>query len=725
MAMGEKRLRASLLAAGLSALALGAAVAAPIPSLKPPAPESPYVSAGDEAILRAAFDALDDRKHGLAQALLDDVRAEDARLLGEWAYLRSKADVTSLPRLDAFLRAAPGWPREAAIQRKAEDLLTDETDPGLVLDFFADREPVSGNGKLQLGRALHTTGETARGEALIRSAWVDHDWPKADETDSLSRYGAFLRPEDHFAKADRQLFDIVATNTQRIVPLLTEERQAEARARIALLKRDRNAPALYRALPEASRRDPGVLHAAIRYHRRAGEDVEATRLAGLAPDERRDPEAWFGETRLLARTALNEGRFEDAYVLSAGTGLTEGADFAEAEFMAGWVALRFLGDPERAAAHFAHITSGVSSPISLSRGHYWLGRALAAAGDEAGAGAAYREAASHPYAYYGQLAAEALGEGVPAQAFPEAEQPSADDLTAFEARGMVAAMRILAELGRDQDFDRFARALDDELDSTGDVLAYADLVLGERKPHLAVRAGKIARGNAAFVPRVTYPDYPVPDAAKAYVEAPLILGLSRQESEFNPRAHSRAKAKGLMQMLSSTARITARKEGMPYAEARLFDDPTYNQTLGAAHLSHLLEREGGSYVRVLAGYNAGPHRVDRWTERYGDPRDGTVDPVDWVELIPFSETRNYVMRVLENVQIYRAREGGGPIAGGLTADILRGGAREEAIGQAVPSPVLAAEAGGDVLSVTTMRKPAALRAYEERLAAAAAAALVN
>ncbi len=240
-----------------------------------------------------------------------------------------------------------------------------------------------------------------------------------------------------------------------------------------------------------------------------------------------------------------------------------------------------------------------------------------------------------------------------------------------------------------------------------------------------MRAGKVARSDGAFVPQVTYPPYPVPDEAAAFVEPALILGLSRQESEFNPRAYSRARARGLMQMLSSTAEITARKEGIPYSTARLMDDPAYNQTLGAAHLSHLLERFDGSYVLVLAAYNAGPHRVDQWTERFGDPRGGTVDPIDWVELIPFSETRNYVMRVLENVQVYRARESGEPIAGSLTADILRGGAKEAAIGQPVPSPRLATEDGEDVLRVATMAEPAALKAYKERLAAEAAAASLN
>jgi soluble lytic murein transglycosylase len=258
---------------------------------------------------------------------------------------------------------------------------------------------------------------------------------------------------------------------------------------------------------------------------------------------------------------------------------------------------------------------------------------------------------------------------------------------------MTRAMRILAEIGEGWAFDRFAHALDDTLEDPGEVLAFASLVGDERKTHLAVRAGKTVRRSGASVPQITYPEIALPEGAD-FVEPALVLGLSRQESEFNPDAYSSAQARGMMQLLSSTARITANKEGIEWAPDRLIGDPSYNMTLGSAHLSHLLERFGGSYVMVLAGYNAGPHRVTQWVDRFGDPRDPNVDPVDWVELIPFSETRNYVMRVLENVQIYRSRLEGGPIAGRLAADLTRGGGAAEAIANSGTSLRLAGRADG-------------------------------
>ncbi|MEM9421416.1 MAG: hypothetical protein AAF986_02745, partial [Pseudomonadota bacterium] len=252
--------------------------------------------------------------------------------------------------------------------------------------------------------------------AQLRTAWVDFDWSSRKEKKILARYGRYLTQNDHWAKVDRQLFEIKATATERLVQLLPTKRRREAQTRIAFLKQDGNAPALYNALPQESATDSGVLLAAVRYYRRTDKDDKAILFAGLAPLDRdalRNPDRWFYERKLLARWALKTGRFEDAYTLSAYSGLEEGATFAEAEFMAGWTALRFLNDPERAKAHFAFLATGVTSPISRSRGAYWLARAFDAAGDTPIANQHYRVAAAYPFTYYGQLAIDALGEDGP------------------------------------------------------------------------------------------------------------------------------------------------------------------------------------------------------------------------------------------------------------------------------------------------------------------------
>lgn len=692
-----RRLQAVLLTVFFVLAGVSAASAAPrIPSIKPPAPVSNYISQTDEGHLRAVFEALEKRNYALANISRSRIEAPVARSLADWAYLRSGADGISPREIGRFLDSNYGWPSESLLQEKAEEAFTDNTPTEEVFTFFQNRDPITSEGHLRLADAFLAIGNTEAAVGQIRRAWIDFNHVSRDERLILQKYGAFLGPQDHWEKADRQLFDIRATATKRLLPYLPSDRRRQAETRIAFLTLDRNAAALYSALPADSQQDAGVLLAAVRYYRRTDRDDQAITYAGLAPldaETLRDPGAWFYERKLLARWALKNARFEDTYLLSAYSGLDEGADFAEAEFMAGWVALRFLNDPERAKAHFAYLGTGVSSPISRSRGEYWLGRAFAATGDDVSANQHYRVAAAFPYTFYGQLAIHELGENAPAIVFPQQpEEPDAASLTVFEARPLVHAMHILAEVGEDLHFNRFARALDDQLQSEGEVMAYYDLVIGERKTFLAVRAGKVARNNGVDVPEVIYPLYLVPDAAARYVEKPLILGLSRQESEFNPRAYSRARARGMMQLLASTAQITARKEGLPYSTSRLLDDPSYNMTLGAAHLSHLLDRFSGSYIMVMGAYNAGSGRVDQWIETYGDPRDPSVDPIDWIEMIPFSETRNYVMRVTENTQVYRSRLEGQPLGAGILADITRGGGSRDAIGITPPSPRLMVQA---------------------------------
>ncbi len=668
------------------------AAAAPIPpSVKPQAPSSPWISSADERALRGVFAALDDRDYKTANALRPVINDPVVRSVADWAYLRSRDKAITAKQIDAFLDRHYEWPNETLLRGKAEKTFDEDTPIREIFDFFDERDPLTGNGHLQLARAFLALKNEDAATAQLQTAWVDYDWSASNERKILSQYGKYLTPEDHWAKVDRQLFEIKASATERLLSLLPTERRREAQARIAFLKQDGNAPALYNSLPQDSANDSGVLLAATRYYRRTDQDDKAVLFAGLAPLDRdalRNPDRWFVERKLLARWALKTGRFEDAYTLSAYSGLEEGATFAEAEFMAGWTALRFLNDPERAKAHFAFLATGVTSPISRSRGAYWLARAFEAAGDDATASQHYRVAAAYPFTYYGQLAIESLGDGAPIVPFPPSLEADENDKTIFEARPLVHAMRILSEVGESTHFDRFARALDDQIEAPGEVAAYHDLVMEERKTYLAVRAGKVARNNGAEVPSVIYPLITVPDAAARFVETPLILGLSRQESEFNPRAYSRAKAQGLMQLLTSTARITARKEGIPFSQPRLFSDPNYNLIIGAAHLSHLLERFDGSYIMVLAGYNAGPHRVKQWVETYGDPRLPDVDPIDWVELIPFSETRNYVMRVLENTQVYRARLNGTPMGQLLSEDLVRGGNTQSAFGNFPPAPKL-------------------------------------
>ncbi|WP_395073604.1 transglycosylase SLT domain-containing protein [Hyphococcus sp.] len=680
------------LALGLVPNTAEASMASLSPRVKPPAPGPAYMTRGDKERLLAAAAALKARQYPTAVTLIDLVSDPIAKGLGQWMYFMAEDPSVDFNVADSFLDSNPDWPARARIHAFVEKKIPSSAPADQVLAFFDSREPVTGIGKLRLAKALFAVGDKIGGEQQIRDAWLNETLTLAEEKQILADYANKLTKEDHAARVDRLLWGRQVTNARRVFPYLDSDERRKAEARSALLLQASTAQKLYDRLPENDKLDPGVLLAAVRYHRRRGEEQYALALASMAPEDPdavRDGGRWWSERNLLMRWALKNGRFADAYTVAADHRMTEGADYAEAEFYAGWIALRFLNAPERAEIHFKALASEVASPISTSRAQYWLGRAAAAQGHESEARIYYANAAQNYYSYYGQLAAEAVGGAYSLSKFPAPVQSSPEDRALFSARPTVAALRILSDLDLEYEFMVFAYHVDDQLERPGEYMELAKLTDGEGAPHLTVRAGKVAIQRGAFSPEVAYPLVFVPDEASRFVAPEIILGLSRQESEFNPRAFSRAGARGVMQLIPTTAQITARKEGMLYSRNALLDDPVYNMTIGSAHVSHLMDRFDGSLIMTLAAYNAGAARVDQWVTQYGDPRSDAVDPLDWVELIPFSETRNYVQRVLENIQVYRGRLSDKPIPGRLQADIERGGALHRVAKAPEPSLVLA------------------------------------
>lgn len=686
----------------------------PTPQIKPPAPGPAYLTRLDYARLATIHKALERDEFSLARAEIAYLEDPVARSLGEWLYYMAKDSDVDIRAAGAFLSAHDDWPATSRIQRQVESRIDAETPTSAILDFFGGRAPQTGDGKIHLARALLSVGKTGEADALIADAWINHEFSVSGERRILNNYAGRLSADDHAARVDRLLWARQVTNARRTFPYLSASDRRMAEARASLLLGASSGPGLYRALGKEQQLDSGVLQAAVRYYRRSDEEQYAISLASdapLDPAEVRNGDRWWTERRLLLQWALKNGRPRDAYGLASRHGLEDGGDFADAEFVAGWIALRFLNEADRALTHFEAMTGAVGTPISLSRGYYWMGRAAAAAGEDEDAKAYYEQAANYHYSFYGQLAAEALGGPALVRKFDAPRTITPEARAAFNARPGVKALGMLSDLGLDYEFMVFAYHLDDQLDRPGEFLMLADITNGEGAPHLTVRAGKAGVRQDIFEADVSYPLVHVPDEARAFVRPEIILGLSRQESEFNPRAYSRAGARGLMQLIPSTAQLTARKEGLPYRRSALLDDPVYNMIIGSAHLSHLLDRYDGSLILTFAAYNAGPHRADRWIEEYGDPRHGDVDPVDWIELIPFSETRNYVQRVLENTQVYRGRLNDAPIPGALAGDIERGGPPGRIARIAGPSARLTALTGAALppLPSRTMKLAAMFR----------------
>lgn len=665
---------------GLLSVALaGAASAVAAEPAKTAVAGPAYLTEADLARLDKVRKAIARRDFTGARVAAREIADPTARALGEWYYFEAEDPLIRVPDADAFLDAHPEWPSVTKIQSHVERRMTQTLAPAEILAFFDTRDPVTGEGKLQLARAQLARGETDAAILHIKDAWRKHTFTLADEQRLIANHGGRLNQDDHFARVDRLLFAREAATAKRSIAYLAGAERRRANVRADLLLGAANAGDAFNALSPEDRADAGVTLAAIRYFRRRQEEPRAIALARSAPTDPkllRYPARWWEEQQLLMRWALKNRLYADAYAMAAHHGLEPGSgEFAEAEFNAGWIALRFLKDPARAEKHFAALAGNVSAPISISRGWYWLGRAAEAKGEEAIARERFAKAAKYVYTFYGQLAAEKIGGDALTIAFDRGLPATPEEKAKFGSRPAVAALRMLTDLKDERAFLIFSYHIDDMLQSPGEFRELADLAMKVGATHVAVRAGKVATRVGAFVPDVAYPEIVVPKQAARFAPPEVILGLTRQESEFNSKAFSRAGARGLMQLIPTTAQITAKKEGLPYRRDALLTDPHYNMTLGSAHLSHLISKYQGSWIMTFAAYNAGPNRVDQWVEAYGDPRGAGVDPLDWMEQIPFEETRNYVQRVLENSQIYRSRLAKAPIAGALAMDIERGAAR--------------------------------------------------
>ncbi len=617
-----------------------------------------------------------------------------ARLIAQWYYLRASKGLASLAEYAAFFRDHPMWPSKKLLRSNAELSALLKTPPhDEALSFFAAHPPQTGEGKAALGAAYLAAGDETRGIELIREAWRKHALDDKAQEAIRERFSKLLRRDDHKARVDWLLAQDRSNLTEaarRLKKELSPRDQKSMEARVAEVRRSRHAGGLLTRLDPSLKSKPEVLLSRVRWLRRNGNDERAWQLMQRAPAQAGalvDPAAWWQERRIQTRKALEAGQPEVAYEIARNHGGAEGSDLHEAEFLAGWIALRFLDMPDAARRHFAASRAGAGLPADHARSDYWLGRAELALGDARGAQLRFMEAGRHFHTYHGQLARLALGEAAAPIGFRQPAPPSLAEMERFAARDVVRAIPISRQAGFDSFIALFVLELSRDLEVPGEMTMAAELAKRVAPPNVVVRFGKVALNRDFPVEVYAYPtDIPEFEmlAGARPVERALMMALARQESEFNPDARSRAGARGLMQLMPATARMMARINKLPYSLAKL-NDPEYNAKLGTSYMRRLLDRFDQSYIMMLAGYNAGPGRVGQWIGQFGDPRKPSVDPVDWVERIPFTETRVYVHKILESLQVYRAILNGGE-AGETTlvTDLHRGRGASSA-----PDPVYA------------------------------------
>ncbi len=603
--------------------------------------------------LAEAIKAVDEQRWDDARRAIAPTRNGGLMKYIEWSIARQLKSDTTFAAIVAFLRSSPDWPDDAVLRRQAEDKITPETPAAEQIAFFKDFPPLTSAG---LMRRLEAAERAAPDQvaAFARDSWRTGTFRNSDEIAFLTGYGRLLQPADHIERFDRLMREGRDRVARDLVPKLPEDYRPIAEARLAMATRAPEVVTVLRAVPAAQQQDGRLVLDRIRYLRRTGDSAAAVSLLLHVPATVEQDDNWWAERQTLARDALQAKRAEQAYRLVAGHGLKRGIAFAEAEFMAGWIALRWLKKPDDALRHFQTLEDNVSTPVSKSRAAYWMGRTHEAARRARDATLWYDRGAQHGHTFYGQLAAKKL----PGGGARMPVDPMVTDLErrSVEQREIVSVARWLMQIGEDDRARPFLLRLGRLAGSAGELGLSAALALDLGRPDIAVALAR--RGTETGVVLFDAA-YPVVDlGATGAIERALALSLTRQESSFQTAAVSPAGALGLMQLMPDTARAMAARLGQPYDAARLTRDPTYNVALGVQYLTEMLEKFGGSYELALAAYNAGPNRVARWLETIGDPRGGAIDMVDWIELIPFRETRNYVQRVMEGVTVYRDRLNG-------------------------------------------------------------------
>ncbi|MEQ8479372.1 MAG: lytic transglycosylase domain-containing protein [Hoeflea sp.] len=607
--------------------------------------------------LVSGLDALNDRDPDRARAIRDSMpRSTIDRQILTWSIALSGIEGVPSEEIRSAAAELEGWPGLGSLGALAERaMFAENPSDGQVLRAFGDKAPETVKGAILMVRALLSNGQAGRATTLASRTWRTERMDRQETGIFLDEFDGLLTKADHLRRMEMLLYRDHLSEAKPLAKLA--EAQSLYRAWSAVIRNPaRAADAISRV--HASWHDhPAYLFIRIRHLRELERDREAAGLLAKMPRDKEvlvDPDEWWIEARVVSRGLFEKREFKEAYDLAAAHLAQSPADYAEAEFHAGWYALRGLKNPQAASRHFANILTVVDGQISTARAHYWLGRAA-----EAGSGdpkAHFEKAAEYPTTFYGQLAAARLGRKSLNIVYPT---PSDAERARFASREAVVAIRKLESAGHQWRADSLYRALADQLESPGELAILAAMAERRGDHQISLQVGKIAWNRGLEVAALAYPLGAVPASANiSGAGKALAYSIARQESAFNKAAVSPANARGLLQLLPGTAKGVAARHGLPYSKPRLTADAGYNATLGAHFLGEQISDFGGSYILTFIAYNAGPRRVSQWIERFGDPRGKALDEViDWIEMIPFTETRHYVQRILENYQVYKARLG--------------------------------------------------------------------
>ena len=619
---------------------------------------SKYYSQKDYDIAKKSIQAME--KSQWTTALKNSKEAKDKSIYNfiQWRHLLTTGNQATFYDYMTFIQNNKDYPRISRIKYLAEQKLsTDKISPKKIINWFGINEPLSGYGMLVLGESFIQTGDSEKGIALIKRGWITAELSR-DSMKSLSKkYRKYLDSKDYINRADYLAWENKYWDLKTMLPYLPKDYQLLYTARQILMSKSYGVDQAIKNVPQKFKNDAGLNHDRLKWRRKRGRiDSSLEILFSIKNDKDYlvRPDKWWVERAIMTRALIYKNKYETAYKVASQHSLDKGSEFAEAEWLSGWIALSFLNDPILAVDHFNNFYQNVSYPISLARGAYWLGRSYEKIGDKRQSEDWYREATKYLTTYYGQLAFLKIN---PSQNFELEEQADVKDdyRKYFYNKELVKITHLLNELNKDKYTKNILRHLANDNIASGSEILAAELATNISRYDFAIQVSKLASYEKRFHNTFNYPIISVPQYVngRKIPETAFILSLIRQESEFDMRANSHVGAQGLMQIMPYTAKLVAKQAKLPYSKSRLTSDPEYNINLGSHYIAGLILQYDGAYPFATAAYNAGPKRVKHWKKINKDPQKKQIDFVDWVELIPFKETRNYVQRVMENYNVYR------------------------------------------------------------------------
>ena len=619
---------------------------------------SKYYSKKDFNIARKAISEMQRSKWTSSLKIAKKAKDKSVYNFIKWKYLLTTGNQASFYDYKVFIDRNNQYPRIDRLRYLAEHKLsTSKVSPKKIINWFAGEDPLSGYGQMILGESYILVGEKTRGTNLIKKGWITASISKNELKFFRKKFKKYLNADDYIKRADYLAWNNKYWDLRRLTRYLPKDYELLYTARHILMSKGYGVDQAIKNVPEKFKNDAGLNYDRLKWRRKKGRvDSSVEILMKIRNDKNYlvKPEKWWKEREIISRKLIYKKKYEVAYKISSKHGMTEGPKFAEAEWMSGWIALSFLKNPLIAKDHFHNFYKNVSYPISTSRGAFWLGRTYEKLGNKQQSLRWYKEASKYLTTYYGQLAFLKLN---PNGKFTLNNDMGVDNKYRyiFYNKELVKIVYLLDELKKDKYTKYILRHLANDNIKRGSEILAAELATNIERYDFAIQVSKIASYQKRFHNQFNYPIISTPKTinGRKIPESAFILSIIRQESEFDLSANSHAGAKGLMQLMPYTAKLVSKQAKLPYSKSRLTTDPEYNINLGSHYIAGLILQYDGAYPFATAAYNAGPNRVKYWKKINNDPQKKQVDYIDWVELIKFRETRNYVQRVLENYNVYR------------------------------------------------------------------------